>query len=80
MPAVDLSEFEALGRREQRQPCKVGLVLKELKAGERAKVDAAIRSDSEVIRRGVGRWLKERNVTLPTASIGSHRKGTCSCG
>lgn len=78
--ALDLSEFEALGQRSRREPCKVGLALAELKPADRRKVDAAIRSESPKIRRGALRWLVARGLKMVSApSIASHRQGTCSC-
>lgn len=81
MAAPDLSTFEAIGRREQRPPCKVGAALGALKPTDRKVVDDGLRHESKTIRRGARLWLEQQTgAKISTSALGSHRGRSCTCG
>ena len=81
MAVPTLAEFERLGRRDQRKPCKVAVAVESLSAKEREVVLQAIVSDLDDVRRGALAWLRAepRNIELTTGSISAHKTGRCKC-
>lgn len=82
MPEVELTlaEFKQLGKRNQRKPCGVVEALEAVPEKDRPRVLAAVESDDEDIRRGVTRWLEQRNIVPPTPTAATnHRRKRCGC-
>jgi hypothetical protein len=80
VPDVDLSEFKQLGKRAQRKPCSVAESVALVPAAKRSRVLAALESGDEEIRRGVKRWMENRDVPVPSsAAMTYHRARRCAC-
>ena len=80
MSDVDLSEFFRLSR-PRKKPCAVGYAASQVKAPERAKLDAACATDAGIITNAaVTEWLATRGQVVSVSAVVAHRKRTCSCG
>ena len=81
----DLSEFHDLSTPAQ-APCRIALALaREIEPKlERAEADqlaAACATPKEVITHAaISAWLAKRGIKIPWQTVGSHRRGACSCG
>lgn len=77
---LDLSEFKRLGHRNQRKPCGVAEAAAKVPAEDQPRVLAAFESEDEDVRRGVKRWLENREIDLPNDSaVTTHRRKRCAC-
>jgi len=80
MPDLDLAEFKHLGRRKQHKPCGVIAAVASVPEKDRARVLAALESDDGDVRRGVTRWLMQRDLEPPSDSaVSYHRRRRCAC-
>lgn len=77
---LDLATLEALGARDQREPCQVAEVLATLKPADARVINEGLRHASTKIRRGALAWLAERGHRVNGSALGHHRHGTCKCG
>ena len=84
MATPDLTEFHDLSSPAQ-APCRIGLVLAregdvKLARAETDQLAAACATPKEVITHAaITAWLAKRGIKIPWQTVGSHRRGACSC-
>ena len=74
----DLSEFEALSRREPKQ-CVIGRRMESLKAGDQDKLQAALEAE-HISHNAISKWLSAKGCSAGDSAIKKHRRQECCCG